>query len=109
MNLKIIHMHPVITVHLLFVCLLVSPAQKEDNFCIKPKIYQWLTSHHIIATWLYLGAKIPLLNGSSPQNCIYCLILSEKNQKRTFAIVLLTFSFVPELFYLYTYVHVIIV
>ena len=52
------------------VYIVVSPAQKEDNSSIKTEIYQWLTSHHIIATWPYLGAKIPLLDDSSPQNYI---------------------------------------
>ena len=32
----------------------------------KNLVYQWLTSH--IATWPQLGAQLPLLNNSNPQN-----------------------------------------
>ena len=73
-----------------FMYIVVSPAQKEDNFFINTKyqnlIYQWLTSH--IANWLHLGAELPFLNNSSHQNYIGPR-LSEKNQKSTF----------PKLFY----------
>ena len=54
------------------------------------------------------SAQIPLLNNKSPQGYI-ARFKSEKNQKRTFAIVPLTFAFVlARNSYLYRDVHVII-
>ena len=69
-----------------FMYIVVSPAQKEDNFFINTKyqnlIYQWLTSH--IANWLHLGAELPFLNNSSHQNYIGPRLRVRKIKKAPF-------------------------
>ena len=92
-----------------FMYIVVSPAQKEDNFFINTKyqslIYQWLTSH--IANWLHLGAELPFLNNISHQNYIGPRLRVRKIKKAPFlnCFTRILICFGSEFPYLYTYVH----